>query len=65
MLLPWTARLVTRTGLRIAAIDGTGHYLPWPGRPPVELRWLNEPRPLMRWFANHSLVVGEKRRRPL
>jgi len=60
MLLPWTARLIARAGLRVQVIDGIGHYLPWPGRPPVKLRWLDNPRPLMRWFANHSLVVGEK-----
>ena len=42
------------------ATDGVGHYLPMPGRPPVEVPALNGARPLTRWFALHSLIVAQK-----
>lgn len=55
-----TRRWVRRAGLHIRASDGTGHYLPFPGRPPIKIEFLERPRPLMKWFALHSLVVGVK-----
>jgi 2-polyprenyl-3-methyl-5-hydroxy-6-metoxy-1,4-benzoquinol methylase len=60
MLLPLTRAWIARSGLRISAVDAVGHYLPFPGRPPIELPLLNNPRILMRWFGHHSLVVAEK-----
>ena len=68
MLLPLTLAWIRQAGLRVIAVDAMGHYLPWPGRQPVELRRL-EPLPFLRWIALHSLVVTEKpvvpgRRRP-
>lgn len=60
MLLPLTVARVKRAGLRVTAIDAVGHYLLWPGRPPIEVPRLNDPRVLMRWFGLHSLVVAEK-----
>jgi 2-polyprenyl-3-methyl-5-hydroxy-6-metoxy-1,4-benzoquinol methylase len=59
-LLPVTSAWLRGTGLRIVSVDAIGHYLPWPGRPPRVLSWLDGVRPL-RWFALHSLVVAEKR----
>jgi 2-polyprenyl-3-methyl-5-hydroxy-6-metoxy-1,4-benzoquinol methylase len=59
-LLPRTRAWVARSGLRVRAVDGVGHYLPFPGRPPVELPVFDNPRIVQRWFALHSLVVGEK-----
>ena len=59
-LLPITRSLVTRSGLKIETIDAVGHYLPFPGRPPVELPMCNNPRIIMRWLALHSMVVAEK-----
>lgn len=60
VLLPLTLAWVARAGLRVKAIDAVGHYLPFPGRPPIELPILNYPRVLMRWLALHSLIVAEK-----
>jgi len=60
-LLPRTVGWVRAAGLRVVAVDGVGHYLPVPHRPPLALPWLDRaPQPL-RWLALHSLVVGEKR----
>jgi 2-polyprenyl-3-methyl-5-hydroxy-6-metoxy-1,4-benzoquinol methylase len=60
MLLPLTRAWIARSGLRVRAVDAVGHYLPFPGRPPIELPIFNNPRILMRWFGLHSLVVAEK-----
>lgn len=60
-MLPRTLAWVRRAGLHVCAVDAVGHYLPFPGRPPIELPRLNQPRFLMRWLALHSLVVAEKR----
>src|SRR5712692_793038 len=50
MVIPKTRHLVASAGLRIKRQDGVGHYLPFPGRPPIELAFLNNPRALMKWF---------------
>jgi 2-polyprenyl-3-methyl-5-hydroxy-6-metoxy-1,4-benzoquinol methylase len=60
MLLPRTRRMVVKAGLKVKVVDGIGHYLPFPGRPPIEMPALNNPRFLMRWTGLHSLTVGEK-----
>ena len=60
LMLPLTRLWVKRSGLRVEVVDAVGHYLPFPGRPPVELPLFNDPRMLMRWFALHSLVVAVK-----
>jgi SAM-dependent methyltransferase len=57
-LLPRTISWLRRAGLRVTMVDATGHYLPWPGRPPIAITQL-EWRPL-RWFALHSLVTAQK-----
>ncbi len=59
-LLPRTRAWVRRAGLRVAATDAVGHYLPFPGRPPIRLAALDRPRVLTRWLGHHSLVIGEK-----
>jgi ubiquinone/menaquinone biosynthesis C-methylase UbiE len=59
-LLPLTRHWVTRVGLQVTAVDAVGHYLPIPGRPPVRLARLDNPRMLMRWLGLHSLVVAVK-----
>lgn len=59
-VLPRTLAWVKRAGLRVLAVDAVGHYLPFPGRPPIEIPALNRPRWLMRWFGLHSLVVATK-----
>ncbi|MBI2403594.1 MAG: class I SAM-dependent methyltransferase [Gemmatimonadetes bacterium] len=60
VILPRTVTWVRRAGLMVLAIDAVGHYLPFPGRPPIEIPALNRPRRLMRWFGLHSLVVATK-----
>lgn len=60
LLLPVTSTWVRRAGLRVTAVDATGHYLPFPGRAPIEAPFLNNPRWLQRWFALHSIIVAEK-----
>jgi len=51
---------VRRAGLIVEVIDGRGHYVPWPGRAPIEVHptWLR--KELARWFALHSLVSARK-----
>jgi ubiquinone/menaquinone biosynthesis C-methylase UbiE len=52
-------RWVRSTGLRVVVAASSGHYLPFPGRPPILLvdrsRWLGP-------FGLHSLTVAEKPR---
>ena len=64
LLLPRTRAWVAGTGLRVLAVDASGFYLPWPGRPLTEVARLGRPRWLMRWFGYHSLIVAEKPQQP-
>lgn len=57
-----TRRWAKQAGLRAIDSLGTGYYLPVPGRPPIELPWMKSPAVVMKWFAHHSLIVGEKPR---
>jgi len=57
--IPRTLVWLRRAGLTVRAVDAVGHYLPWPGRPPLVSPVLDSIRPL-RWFALHSLVIAEK-----
>jgi 2-polyprenyl-3-methyl-5-hydroxy-6-metoxy-1,4-benzoquinol methylase len=59
-MLPRTIWWIKRAGLEISAIDGVGHYLPIPGRPPIRLPHLDGGRIFTRWLALHSLVVAIK-----
>lgn len=56
-----TRAWVRAAGLTITATDAVGHYLPFPGRPPIPMPCLEEPRFLTRWLALHSLVAATKR----
>lgn len=60
MLLPLTRAWISRAGLDVKAVDAVGHYLPFPGRPPIAMPALERPRYVMRWLALHSLTVAEK-----
>lgn len=62
-MLPRTRRWVRRAGLRVLAIDGTGHYLPVPRRTegPLEVRMPAPLHRLLRGFAMHSLIMASKR----
>ncbi len=44
----------------VTCIDGTEHYLPFPGRPPIEFPICSDPRTLRRCIALHWLIVAEK-----
>jgi 2-polyprenyl-3-methyl-5-hydroxy-6-metoxy-1,4-benzoquinol methylase len=58
--LPRTLRWIRAAGLHITGVDAIGHYLPFPGRPPLEMSFLDNPRWLMRWTGLHSLVMAQK-----
>jgi 2-polyprenyl-6-hydroxyphenyl methylase / 3-demethylubiquinone-9 3-methyltransferase len=57
LLAPAVRRWIRRAGLRVVTATSAGHYLPFPGRPPVLLvdrsRWLAP-------FGLHALTVAEK-----
>lgn len=59
LLAPIVRRWVRQAGLRIVSRDSSGHYLPFPGRPPILLAdhvgWLTP-------FGLHALTVAEKPR---
>jgi 2-polyprenyl-3-methyl-5-hydroxy-6-metoxy-1,4-benzoquinol methylase len=59
-MVPKTRTWVRAAGLRVVETDSTGQYLPFPGRPPIGVSWLEHPHVVMRWFGLHSLVVGQK-----
>lgn len=59
-LIPRTLAWLRRAGLRVVAVDAIGHYLPFPGRPPIHLPRLDNPRRIMKWFGMHSLFVATK-----
>jgi 2-polyprenyl-3-methyl-5-hydroxy-6-metoxy-1,4-benzoquinol methylase len=59
-MLPKTKAWVSRAGLKIIEATSCGQYLPFPGRPPIELSWLEHPRFLMKNFGLHSMIVAEK-----
>ena len=62
LLLPRVRRWVAASGLRVEVTDATGHYLPFPGRPPIRLAAGDHPavRPLARWTALHGCLVARK-----
>lgn len=60
MLAPRTRRMVVKAGLKIKLVDGIGHYLPFPGRPPIAIPALDNPRFLMRWLSVQTLTIGQK-----
>jgi len=59
-LLPKTRRWIRSAGLSIIETNSCGQYLPFPGRPPIELRFAEKPQFIMRWFGLHSIVVAQK-----
>jgi glycosyltransferase involved in cell wall biosynthesis len=59
-ILPRTIRWIRAAGLRIITVNAVGHYLPFPGRPPCEMSFLDSPRWIMRWTGLHSLVMAQK-----
>lgn len=60
LVLPRTCAWVRRAGFKILAIKTSGYYLLLPRRSPIDLPRLGRPRWLMRWFGQHSLIIGVK-----
>ena len=60
-LLPRTYLWVRSAGLRIERVSTRGHYLPFPGRPPVRAQALDAVLPL-RAFGLHSAFRARKPR---
>lgn len=60
LLLPVLQRWIKQTGLKMQSVKGIGHYLPFPGRPPIRIYFLDHAQVLLRWFALHTLIVAEK-----
>ena len=58
LLAPRLRRWVRRAGLDIVRSDATGHYLPWPRRPPI---LVTERAPGLAVFGLHSLTVAVRR----
>jgi 2-polyprenyl-3-methyl-5-hydroxy-6-metoxy-1,4-benzoquinol methylase len=54
-------RKLRRLGCRIDAVDGAMHVLPIPRYRCVELRFLEHPHALTKWFALHSLTAATRR----
>jgi 2-polyprenyl-3-methyl-5-hydroxy-6-metoxy-1,4-benzoquinol methylase len=59
-MLPKTRAWVRAAGLKIVTAESCGHYLPFPGRPPIEMMTIGRPQFILKWFGLHSLVVAEK-----
>ena len=59
-MLPKTRGWVKAAGLRIVESLSTGQYLPFPGRPPIEMPWMDSLKPVCRWFGLHSAIIAEK-----
>lgn len=59
LLLPVLLNWIKESGLKVIKVEGIGHYLPFPGRPPIRIDFLDHVF-LLRWFALHTLVVAEK-----
>jgi hypothetical protein len=57
LLGPFVRQWVRGAGLRVLRADSSGHYLPFPGRPPILLA---DRAPLLRPFGLHALTVAEK-----
>lgn len=53
-------RRLRRLGCRVDAVDGCVHSLPVPGYRTVELRFLERPHALTKWFARHGLTAATR-----
>jgi 2-polyprenyl-3-methyl-5-hydroxy-6-metoxy-1,4-benzoquinol methylase len=59
-MVPKTRNWMRAARLRLVETSASGQYLPFPGRPPIRLEWLERRGLLIRWLGLHSLVIGEK-----
>lgn len=49
-----------KAGFVVERVEAVGHYFPFPGRPPIEIPRLSQVK-VLKWAAQHSLVVARKR----
>jgi ubiquinone/menaquinone biosynthesis C-methylase UbiE len=59
-MLQTTRSWFREAGLKIVESRSIGQYVPIPGRPPIEMAWLDRLEPVARHFGLHSMVIGEK-----
>lgn len=59
LLAPVVRRWVRAAGLRLVSAGSSGHYLPFPGRPPILMA---AQAPWLRPFGLHAFTVAEKPR---
>lgn len=60
LLWPRVRRWIHEAGLEIEETRGVGHYVPFPRRPPIRLRFLDRV-PLMHHLALHSVTIARRR----
>jgi 2-polyprenyl-3-methyl-5-hydroxy-6-metoxy-1,4-benzoquinol methylase len=60
LFLIWLIRKLKKLGCSIDVIDGRAHLLGIPMYGTIELRWLERPYMITKWFAFHTLAVGTK-----
>lgn len=58
--IPRTLLWLRRAGLSTSRVTSVGHYLPWPGRPPLRFHQLDRRSPPWRWIGHHSVFVAHK-----
>lgn len=58
--IPRTLLWLRRAGLRTSHVTSIGHYLPWPGRPPLRFYRLDRRSRPWRWIGHHSVFVAHK-----
>lgn len=59
-MLPKTRNWVKQADLNVVKSTSIGHYLPIPGRLPLEMRWLDKLWPVSTQLGLHSMTIGEK-----
>jgi ubiquinone/menaquinone biosynthesis C-methylase UbiE len=60
LLWPRVRHWVKQAGLLIERTAGTGHYVPFPRRSPIRLRWADRLGLVGRLFVLHTLIVARK-----
>jgi ubiquinone/menaquinone biosynthesis C-methylase UbiE len=58
--IPRSIFWLRRAGVSPSRLMSLGHYLPWPGRPPLRFLQLDRPSPPWRWLGHHSVFVPHK-----
>jgi ubiquinone/menaquinone biosynthesis C-methylase UbiE len=64
LFLPLVRRWVGRAGLVVERVVGAGHYVPFPRRSPIRLRWADRLGKVVSVVALHTLIVARRRERP-